>query len=257
MPSFLADSDDINQDHLCLRGEELHHLRVRRCQVGEVIEVIDGRGGFYSVRVEAIEPDLAAGVILARIPERGESGVDLRLACALIKGDRFDTAVEKATEIGVRTIVPLKCKRSVARDASKAKLKRWRRIAQAAAKQSGRSRIPEVKEPADFDAELAGQSSQNLRLMAVARVDMPSLRQAIDDGVHDAVESVTLFIGPEGGFAQEEEAQAMAAGVRAFAWGGDHTLRVDTAAAALSALVLYQLGGYDGPDAGNWPSETD
>ena len=90
--------------------------------------------------------------------------------------------------------------------------------------------------------------------MAVARVDVPSLCQAIE-GVHNVGEGVTLFIGPEGGFAQEEEAQATAAGVRAFAGGGDHTMRVDTAAVALSALVLYQLGGYDELDAGS--SETD
>ena len=251
MPSFLADTSDIHQDQLTLRGEELHHLRVRRCQVGEVIEVIDGKGGFFSVRLEAIERHGATGVILARVPERGEAEVDLTLACALIKGDRFDTTVEKGTEIGVRTIVPLRCKRSIARDASKSKLERWRRIAQAAAKQSGRSRIPEVKEPADFGAELTGQSSQNsLRLMAIARAEMPSLRQAIE-GVSDTAEGVTLIIGPEGGFEPEEEEQAMAAGVRVFAWGGAHTMRVDTAAVALSALVLYQLGGYGDDDTGH------
>ncbi len=244
MPSFLADSSDINQDHLTLRGEELHHLRVRRCQVGEVIEVIDGQGGFYSVRIDVIERDRATGVIMARMPERGESEVDLTLACALIKGDRFDATVEKGTEIGVRAIIPFRCKRSVVRDATEAKLKRWRRIAQAAAKQSGRSRIPDVMPPADFDAELVTQGSQDsLRLMAVARTDMPSLRQAIG-GAFGAAEGVTLFIGPEGGFDPEEEAQARGAGVRAFAWGGDHILRVDTAAVTLSALVLYQLGGY-------------
>ena len=178
------------------------------------------------------------------MPERGESAVDLTLVCALIKGDRFDATVEKGTEIGVRTIIPFRCKRSIARDASEAKLKRWRRIAQAAAKQSGRSRVPEVMAPVDFDAELTNQSSpDSLRLMAVARAGMPSLRQAID-GVSGPSEGVTLFIGPEGGFDPEEEAQAKAAGVRAFAWGGDHTLRVDTAAVALCALVLYEVGGF-------------
>jgi 16S rRNA (uracil1498-N3)-methyltransferase len=251
VPSFLADTSDIDQDQLTLRGDELHHLRVRRCQVGEVIEVIDGRGGFFRVRIEAIERERATGVILARVPERGEAEVDLTLACALIKGDRFDSAVEKGTEIGVRTILPLRCRRSIARDTSRTKLERWRRIAQEAAKQSGRSRIPEVKEPVDFDAELTGHSSHgSLRLMAVARAEMPSLRQAVE-GVSCTAEGVTLFIGPEGGFEPEEEQQAMAAGVRAFAWGGDHTLRVDTAAVALSALVLYQLGGYGGHDADN------
>jgi 16S rRNA (uracil1498-N3)-methyltransferase len=251
MPSFLAELDDIHQEGLVLKGEELHHLRVRRCQVGEVIEVIDGQGGSYSARLDRIDGECATAAILSSRPERGEARLALTLACALIKGDRFDAAVEKSTEVGIRRITPIRCIRSIARDASKAKLERWRRIAQAAAKQSGRSRIPEVQEPVDFEMELAQPVLQNgLRLLAVARAEAPSLAEVLSN-VPSGIESVTLFIGPEGGFAPEEEQQAIAAGLYPFSWGGDRALRVDTAAVVLSALVLYQLGGYDETDVGN------
>lgn len=242
MPSFLVDGTDVDGDRLALKGEELHHLRVRRHKVGDHIEIIDGQGGFYTVRLDAIEQDRAAGTILERSPERGEPNVELTVACALVKGDRFDSAVEKITEVGARKIVPLKCKRSVVRDPSAARLERWRRIAQAAAKQSGRSRIPQVMEPVDIRVELAGGLGGALRLMAVARVGVPSLRQAVEGARN--TEDVTLFIGPEGGFAPEEEKEAAAVGVRSFTWGGDHALRVDTAAVVLGGLVLFELGGY-------------
>lgn len=247
MPSFLVDGSDVDGDHLKLKGEELHHLRVRRHKVGDHIEIIDGQGGFYSVRLDAIEQDRAAGTILERSPERGEPNVELTVACALVKGDRFDSAVEKITEVGARKIVPLKCKRSVVRDPSEARLERWRRIAQAAAKQSGRSRIPQVMEPVEIGAELGGGLPEGaLRLMAVARGGVPSLRQAVEGA--RSTEEVTLFIGPEGGFAPEEEDEAAAAGVRPFTWGGDHALRVDTAAVVLGGLVLFELGGYGEED---------
>ena len=249
MPSFLADGDDIDQDQLVLRGEELHHLRVRRCQVGETIEVIDGQGGWFSARLNRVDDECATAAILSHVPERGEPRVDLNLACALIKGDRFDTAVEKSTEVGVRVITPLRCVRSVAREASKSKRQRWRRIAQEAAKQCGRSRIPEVLEPVDFETELWRPGSPNdLRLLAVARGGIPTLHETLSR-IADTVTNVTLFIGPEGGFAPEEEERAIDAGVHPLAWGGDRALRVDTAAVVLSALVLYQLGGYDELDA--------
>lgn len=248
MPSFLVDSDDVAESGLVLRGEEVHHLRVRRCKAGDLIEVIDGQGGYYTARLETIDRDRAAAAILSQVRNKGEARVDLEVACALIKGDRFDTAVEKCTEVGVRSIQPLRCTRSIARDASEAKLDRWRRIAEAAAKQSGRSRVPVVHEPVDFDAEVAQpRSRDHLRLMAVAKATAPPLSEALDRV--PGVDGVTLFIGPEGGFAPEEEEGATAAGIQSFAWGGDRALRADTAAVVLSALVLHQLGGYSSDTA--------
>ena len=243
MPSFLVDRDDVAQSSLVLRGEEVHHLRVRRCRVGDVIDAIDGHGGSYSARLERVDRECATAAILSQCRDRGEARVDLELACALVKGDRFDTAVEKCTEVGVRSITPLRCERSIARDASPAKLERWRRLAEAAAKQSGRSRVPQVGEPVDFEVAVARcEPCDRLRLLAVADAGVPSLSTALTGACE--VDGVTLFIGPEGGFAPREEERAAAAGMRPFAWGGERALRVDTAAVALSALVLYELGGY-------------
>jgi 16S rRNA (uracil1498-N3)-methyltransferase len=233
MPSFLVHPDDIVADRLTLRGDEAHHVTVRRYSVGDFVEVVDGQGGFYRVRIDRIERTSVHGLIMDREPERGESPVRLHLAAAVMKGShRFDHVVEKATEVGVASIRPMMAERGVA---TGNRSQRWQRLAREAAKQCGRSRVPRVGEPRDFEDALAAllRDCGTVVMASVPRGKAHPEWEFLN--ADDA--SVGLMTGPEGGFSGTEEAAAVASGVQPFSWG-ERTLRADTACVALSALVL-------------------
>ena len=233
MPSFFAHPEDIAGDRLTLRGEEAHHLAVRRYSVGDLVEVVDGEGGFYRVRVDEIGRTSVHGLIIGREPGRGESPVRLHLAAAVVKGSqRFDHVVEKGTEIGVASIRPMLAERGVA---TGSRSRRWQRLAREAAKQCGRSRVPPVSEPGPFEDVLAAlRRDCGIVLMASAPREGPWPGWA---SLEAGAASVGLMVGPEGGFSRDEERAAVTAGVQRVSWG-ERTLRSDTACVVLSALVL-------------------
>ena len=243
MPAFFVDSGGVRGDDLILEGEEAHHVRVRRYRPGDEIDVIDGEGGAYRVRILEFGAGRAVTRIVARAPELGESPVRLHLAVAILKGSRFDDVVEKATQVGVAAIFPVLPERGVARPADGARRgERWRRVARAAAKQCGRSRAPDIAEPQALLVAARTLADVCDRLVLADPRAGADLAAAVGPGVGQ----VALFVGPEGGFEPQELEGLLAFGARPFAWG-QRTLRGDTAAIVLAALVLDAAGGAQAP----------
>lgn len=243
MPAFFVDSGAVRGDDLILEGEEAHHVRVRRYRLGDEIDVIDGEGGAYRVRILEFGSGRAVTRIVARAPELGESPVRLHLAAAILKGSRFDDVVEKATEVGVAAILPVLVERGVARPADGARRgERWRRVARAAAKQCGRSRVPDIAEPLTLPAAARALADVCDRLVLADPRAGADLTAVVGRGVGQ----VALFVGPEGGFEPQESDALLAIGARPFAWG-QRTLRGDTAAIVFAALVLDAAGGAQAP----------
>jgi 16S rRNA (uracil1498-N3)-methyltransferase len=237
MSAFLLQPENVDGEFAVLGGDEAHHVYVRRYKVGDEIDAIDGNGCGYQMRIVAMERGQVRGQILARRREWGESPVQLSLAPALIKGQRFDFVIEKATEVGVRRIAPLLTERGVVRQGKGNKEVRWQRLIEAAAKQCGRCRLPTLDAPMSLDASIAAlQIETDVLLMAApedADIDLHAFMQAKTPG------RVGLLIGPEGGFSPAERTLAREAAVHSFCWG-ERTLRADTASIALAALVLYE-----------------
>lgn len=233
MPALLVHPDDVSGGELVLRDDEAHHLQVRRHQIGDEVDVIDGQGQYYRVRLEEIGRREARAMVLAAEIDRGESALRLHLAAALIKGQRLDYAIEKATEVGVATITPMATARAVVRPGSSSRQRRWQRVAQAAAKQSGRSRVPTVRPVGDFESVLGELTAT---CDGVVMGDLGA-GQSLGKALAAPAVHLGLLVGPEGGFTADEVDRARAAGVITFAWGAS-TLRSDTAAVVLSALVL-------------------
>jgi len=187
---------------LIVRGDEHHYLaRVRRARPGDAIELVDGAGRRAAatiVRIAAGETTLDAGPpeqIAARPPF-------VRALVPLIKGDRMDACIEKLVEVGADAIVVWPAARSMARldDARRdARIARYRAIAQAAARQSGRAEIPEVTGAAGLDAALAGLP-EGTRLVLDPTSDA-TLDATLDGG---AAADITVISGPEGGLAPDE-----------------------------------------------------
>lgn len=232
--AFFVEPADIDGNRLVLVDEEAHHVRVRRCREGDLLDVIDGVGCGYRVRVVSMAPKRVEAEIVERRPEWGESRVRLHLAAAVPKGSRFDLVVEKGTEVGVTSIVPLLTERGVVRrDREGRRVGRWHRLARSAAKQCGRSRVPQIDAPVELSFAAAELAQRCGRLLVAG----PQEGMALADALQGSDGPVALFIGPEGGFAPTEWTALTQRGARHFTWG-ERTLRAETAAVVLSALVL-------------------
>ena len=227
-----------------LGTEEAQHMRgVLRLKAGDEVFVFDGEGREYFCRIESLRRDEAALTILKEVEAASpESRLDLTLALALLKGEKFDLCVQKATELGVTKIVPVMTKLSDIRlrderDAEK-RTARWRRIALEAAKQSGRARLPLIEEPLAFDSLLEHAVDDEWRLLFAERGGQ-SLAQTPERPQRP--QSITALIGPEGGWAEEEIDSARAANWQIITLGG-RILRAETAAISITALLQHLYG---------------
>jgi 16S rRNA (uracil1498-N3)-methyltransferase len=212
-------------------GDEFHHsVRVVRVREGEEVEVFDRRGRVARGTVASLEKDQATIRVDTDVASR-ESKLTVHLAMSIIQLEKFELVLQKATELGVTSIVPLVTDRiELRRERYAGKLERWNKIVFEAVKQSGRSVVPVVEEPRPF-ADV------------VARPGAKIVFEADDDPSPwpPSLESVTLFIGPEGGFSEDELAAARGHGC-AFARMGPRRLRAETAAIAACVLVAARYG---------------
>jgi len=251
---FFAPPGNITRSHVRITGEELHHLRrVLRKRRGDVISVADGEGNFYRVRLLAVTDEGAEGEILEHIPLQGELPVEITLAQALIKGQRFDWLVEKATELGVRRIIPVLTRYTIAQ-ASPVKRERWGRIALSAMKQSGRSVLPEITDALPLTEALRELSRADVKLIAheqeesgqapwagsLAEPAASRRGQALRKFLEQRPRHVALLVGPEGGFSPDELEQAIRVGFKTFCLGR-RRLRSETASLMALSLISWEV----------------
>ncbi|HEX8985233.1 MAG TPA: RsmE family RNA methyltransferase [Bryobacteraceae bacterium] len=223
--------DEIRQGRAVLAGEEARHLRqVLRAEEGQRYELCDNRA-VYLAEIDAVRKDEVRFRVIEELAAEAPP-VRLTLLLALIKFDRFEWAVEKATELGVETIVPVAAERSekgLDRAAGK-RLERWRRIARESSQQSRRARVPDVAEPVRLAGALSEPGyfldEEGGQPLAAA---FPAAR-AQDD-------CVRILIGPEGGWTEAERRLAREAGWKPV-WLGPAILRAETAAVAAAAVVM-------------------
>ncbi len=216
-----------------LAGEDARHLRqVLRAEIGQRYEISDN-DSVYLAEIEGFGHDLVNFRIVERIAAE-ELPVRTHLYLALVKFDRFEWAVEKATELGAERIVPVETARSekgLERAAAK-RVERWRKIARESAQQSRRARLPVIDEPAPLAAVL---SAGGLRYFLDEQPGALPLLAALP-GERSAADLISLLIGPEGGWTDAERAAAAEAGWTP-AGLGPTVLRAETAAAAALAIV--------------------
>jgi len=239
-------------ESVMLAADEARHLRdVLRLQTGDEAYVFDGQGKEFHCRVERSERNAAELRILAQAEAaRPESPLRLTLAVALLRGEKFDLVVQKATELGVTCVVPVITKHADIRlrDASDAakRVARWQRIALEASKQSGRAVVPEIMSPRAFESlvqnarrEAASSEGAVLGFMFSERDGVPLSEASRNIPAKPA--TLVALIGSEGGWADEEIDLARAAGWSVITLGG-RTLRAETAAIAVAALLQHRFG---------------
>ena len=215
---------------ITVEGDEFHHsIRVVRVREGEEVEVFDRAGKMAKAVVESIARDRAVLRVGDEIASR-ESAVAIDLAMAIIQLDKFELVLQKATELGVRSIIPLVTERVDLRpERYSGKADRWQKIIFEAVKQSGRSIAPIIEPPSKFEDILKREGTKILFDADAA----PSTARPRD--------RVTVMIGPEGGWSDDELEAARAAGCE-FARLGLRRLRAETAAIAAVAILTARLG---------------
>jgi 16S rRNA (uracil1498-N3)-methyltransferase len=237
MPQFFITSSDIKENRCRIAGDDFRHLAsVRRVKPGDVIMLRDEEGASLEARVDRIAADHLEAIIVGK-GTAPEAPVDITLCMCLLKGGNFDQAIEKAVEVGVSRIIPVSSGRTVPRPAdADAKVRRWNRKAQEAAKQSLRERVPVVDGIHPFDAVIV-MDNDRARIIAHPGAAM-TLKQYLRGTRADAV---NILVGPEGGFSPEELEAAEAAGWVAAGFGFSQ-LRAETAAAVLCGIIVYEWG---------------
>jgi 16S rRNA (uracil1498-N3)-methyltransferase len=229
----------ISEGRAVLTGAVRRHLAESlRVRAGERFLATDGRGCEYLFETESADRRKLVARVVSEQRRTPGSGRGLTLAIAPPRGGRMEIAVEKAVECGVGRIVPLRCARSVLRDRrDSSRPERWRRIAQSATAQSGRVHLPEIVGMQEFSDALR-EAAAGKRLIAHPGLEAWSIPAALA-GTKPG-DPVTLFVGPEGGFTDEEVEAARTAGAL-FVSLGPTRLRSETAAIASVALVVAFL----------------
>ena len=243
MQQFFAEPSWIRENKIFMQGSDVNHIRnVLRMKPGEDVRVNDGRGKTYLCCISSYEEQTAVLDILKKLDSDTELPSRIILFQGLPKGDKMEWIVQKAVELGAYSIVPFAAKRSVVKlDEKKAAKKqaRWQLIAKGAAEQSGRGIIPEVSTVRTF-AEALGMAGE---------LDVVLIPYELEEGMKETArvleniecgQSVGIFIGPEGGFEEEEVERAKEAGAYAITLG-KRILRTETAGLTTLSVLMYHL----------------
>ncbi|MBN2414270.1 16S rRNA (uracil(1498)-N(3))-methyltransferase [bacterium] len=238
--SFYVKPEDVEGDSLRFPPDEARHIaRVLRKNSGDLVMAVDGKGTVYEAELTTVSPSGVAARVLQRRRRTGEPSAEIMLAQALIKGDRFDWVVEKTVELGIHGIIPV-VSRYVQPAARSGKTNRRQRIALAAMKQCGRCMLPTVHEPRDFRRAVSMGAGCDLRLIAHAGPDSLSVAAAVTRE-YRGMPRILMLVGPEGGFSEEELAEALEQGFTPVTLG-PRRLRAETAAVTMTVQVLTALG---------------
>lgn len=229
--------EKFENQHALMEGEAAHHLgRVLRAQPGQLYELSDGSNVWLG-RIDTVSRDAVDFSLLEELPAQ-RSLIETTLLISVVKFDSLEWALEKATELGVNTIVPLAAARSekALLVAAPKRAERWKKILLEASQQSRRVQVPELQPLAKPEAVFRAESG-GLRIVLSEKPEAAPLREVLQGG-HEA--KVTLAIGPEGGWIDEELAGARAVGFREASLGS-LILRTETAVIAALANINFAL----------------
>lgn len=277
MTQIFIESSDINEDNITVTGDSARHLKVLRPKKNETVRAVCALSGMdYLCEIAQIGEDSIRLKIVDVEASSRELPVRITIYQGMPKSDKLEFVIQKSVEMGAVSIVPVMMKRSIVRlDEAKAakKLERWNSIARSAAEQSKRTVIPDVKEPMSFKEAIAKASADDVILLPyeltavgktrdegdIAALEQSSASSAGADGQVDysdtysdmehtrntlnalkeaGIKSVSVFIGPEGGFDPAEVEAAVDAGARIITLGR-RILRTETAPVAILAWLTY------------------
>ena len=242
MPRFYVPNPSIQDELLKIEGEEVKHIRkVLRLKAGDKIIVFNGLGKEYEGTILEEKPSSVMVKVQNIFFPQKDSPLEVTLAQSLLKGEKMDFLIQKATELGVKEIIPFFSSRSVPlleRSRRLERHRRWERIAVEASKQCGRGVVPKIESLKDYSEMLQIASPDGLRLILWERKGI-KLKEVLETSEEKA--KIFFVVGPEGGFSQEEVDEAEKSGFIPVILGR-RVLRAETASLCLLSILQYQRG---------------
>ena len=241
MPRFFIRAEQANDKYLTITGDDAHHIsRVLRMTTGDQITVCDMQKHVYECTISQITDTEVIADIDGITESDTEPCAFISLYQAIPKGDKLETVIQKSIECGACEIIPFSSERCIAKidkkDAPK-KCVRHNKIAESAAKQSGRGIVPEVHEAMSFNEAIARAAEAELAIMCYEGDGSESMKQILSSS--KGVKSISVIIGSEGGFSQKEVEKAREKGIK-IAGLGKRILRCETAPTFALSCIVYE-----------------
>jgi len=247
MYHFFVDRSQVTENKIYITGSDVNHIRtVLRMGKGEDLAISDGSNKLYHCRIIAVKEEEIVTAILSVKENFVELPAEIYLFQGLPKADKMEWIIQKAVELGAAAIVPMATNRAIVKLDEKreqSKQKRWKAIAESAAKQSGRGVIPEIFPMMSLKEAYAFVKEKEFETKLIpyeCAEGMEHTRELI--GKIKSGSRIAIFIGPEGGFEKEEIAAAIEAGIEPITLG-KRILRTETAGMAVLAVLMFYLDG--------------
>lgn len=229
----------VDDSFITLDKENSHYIsNVLRMREGEELIVVDKDKFEYRCKVNSVSKNSVVLEVIEKSENSTEPKCFITLYQSVSKGERMDLTIQKSVELGVSRIVPVFSSRCVAKSDKASKIDRWQKIALEAARQSQRGVVPEVTEPVNFDDALSQASSEGNDVVLFPWEDEKgtTLKQCISG---KELKKVAVFIGPEGGYSEDEAINASQSGAVPVTLG-KRILRTETAGPAVLAMLLFE-----------------
>lgn len=248
MPKFFVDENelDLKNNKITIHGQDVNHIaNVLRLKLDDKIEIgvkKDIPESYWTSIIEIKQDEIICN-IMGKNDISKESNILLTIFQGIPKSDKMEYIIQKGTELGANTFVPLELKRCISKidgkDAIK-KIDRWQKIAESATKQSGRDIIPEVKQKIDLKKLCCEINDYDLVIVAYEQEKDKTLKDVLT--TDKKTSKIAIVIGPEGGFEKDEIEMLRNAGASIISLG-NRILRTETAPIVLTSIIMYELGG--------------
>lgn len=243
MHRFFVSPQAIRDNRAVMRGTIVHQIRdVLRMKPGDEIVLLDNSGYAHRVEIVTIDREVLRGRVVEKWRLETEPTTRLTLYQGLLKGQKFDWVLQKGTEIGIAAFVPVLAARCIVAsldDVSAARMERWQKIVVEAAEQAGRAILPHIGAAMLFAHACEYAAHGGLSLIPYEGEHSRGVREALANVPKS--KEINVFIGPEGGFTEEEIALAREHGITAVSLG-PRILRAETAGLVAASTILYELG---------------
>lgn len=239
---IILPKEEIISEKITISGEKARYLiSVLRCIPGDDLQIFDGEGSVYKSKISGIDNKKVILDIQEKSCCNSESNLNLILIQSILKGEKMDFVIQKATELGVNEIIPVVAERSQVRQTRK--ISRWRKIAEEASKQSGRAFVPVIHEFKNITDIFNSNKLNGIIFYEGGGISLSEAIRLIKSESNILSQPFYVCIGPEGGFAEQEVKLAAEKGLVAV-FLGKRVLRAETAALSAVTLVQFLMGDF-------------
>lgn len=245
MPKFFIETNQINEDLIYLQGEDVNHIaNVLRKKTGENINICNNdTSENFLCRIENIEKEKIICKILEKLEAKSEANIQITIFQGLPKADKLELIIQKCVELGVKEITPINMERCIVKLDNKSEIKkieRWQKIAEVAAKQSGRDSITEINAVENLKSVCNLIQKYDIVLVAYEQEKINTLKSELNKIKNIKNLKIAIVIGPEGGFEHSEIDILRENGAKVITLG-ERILRTETVGIVMASIIMYEL----------------